>query len=257
MNSADIVAYIGAAAWLPQIVTWAYRSMVKPTLRIIPSSCCEIGFTCFGPIFNVPMAFLVANKDLIIDGIDVTITHADGDSHVFRWAGIQETLSEITDSFGNKQTVSKAQSPIAIKATINSIFEKVILFQEPSYHSSDALVLQACNRLFDYLKRHSPDSFVEDLLASREFFEVVEHRKNWFWWKTGRYELTLQPTSPQRFNLDGATFVFELMPADVELLRSNIENIRPSLVDLIRSNHTDAISSQPSWTWVRPVMQRN
>ena len=56
MKPEEIAAYIGAAAWLPQIAAWIYRSVIKPKLRVIPNQFAEVGFTTYGPIFNVRMA---------------------------------------------------------------------------------------------------------------------------------------------------------------------------------------------------------
>jgi len=106
----EIAAYIGAAAWAPQIIAWLYKALIRPKLRVVPGQFGEVGFTNYGPIFNVRMAFFVENHDLIIDGIDITLRHTDGESHEFRWAGLGETFSEITDSSGKKQIVSKDQA---------------------------------------------------------------------------------------------------------------------------------------------------
>jgi hypothetical protein len=125
----EIAAYIGAAAWVPQIVAWIYRAVVKPNLRAIPNLTAEIGFTSLGPVFNVRMAFIVEKRDLIIDGIELVVRHEDGEEKMFRWAGLAETFSEITDSAGNKQIVSKDQTPIAIKAVKESVLDKFVPFK--------------------------------------------------------------------------------------------------------------------------------
>ena len=36
MNAAEIAAYVGAGAWLPQIATWVYRSVVRPVATLVP-----------------------------------------------------------------------------------------------------------------------------------------------------------------------------------------------------------------------------
>src|SRR5690348_9666774 len=59
MKPEEIAAYIGAAAWLPQIITWLYRGIVRPSVRLVPNQYAEAGFTSLGPIFNLRMAFSV------------------------------------------------------------------------------------------------------------------------------------------------------------------------------------------------------
>jgi len=48
MTPAEIAAYIGAAAWLPQIATLIYRYFVQPVVTIIPDKYAEVGFTSLG-----------------------------------------------------------------------------------------------------------------------------------------------------------------------------------------------------------------
>ncbi len=52
MSATDIIAAIGAAAWLPQIISWVSAISTKPRLRFVPEETSEIGYTFFGPIFN-------------------------------------------------------------------------------------------------------------------------------------------------------------------------------------------------------------
>src|SRR5690349_19424067 len=112
MKPEEIAAYIGAAAWLPQIATWVYRMVIRPSIRIVPDQYAEVGYTSYGPIFNVRMAFFAEKKDVIVDGIEMIVHHEDGDSCTLRWAGLAETFSEITDAAGNRQIISRDQSPI-------------------------------------------------------------------------------------------------------------------------------------------------
>ena len=81
MTPTEIVAYIGAAAWLPQIATWIYRKVVQPIVTIVPDKYAEVGFTSYGPIFNMRMAFSAENKDVIVDGFELLLQHSDGDAY--------------------------------------------------------------------------------------------------------------------------------------------------------------------------------
>ena len=170
MKPEEIAAYIGAAAWLPQIATWLYHKFILPSIRIVPNQYAQVGFTSLGSIFNVQMAFSVENKDIIVDGIDIRIRHEDGESRTLRWAGLAETFSEITDAAGNKQVVSREQAPIAIKIGTISLLEKFVRFQEPRYHEADRPLFQALVAHFNYLKQTSPDNYVAEVLKSKELF---------------------------------------------------------------------------------------
>jgi hypothetical protein len=38
MTPAEVAAYVGAAAWLPQIAAWLYRAFVSPKIIIVPDA---------------------------------------------------------------------------------------------------------------------------------------------------------------------------------------------------------------------------
>ena len=256
MKPEEIAAYIGAAAWLPQIATWIYRALVKPKLRVVPDQFAEVGFTALGPIFNVRMAFLVENRDLIIDDFELVARHEDGESRTFRWAGLGETFSEITDSSGNRQIVSRDQSPIALKVVVQALLEKIVRFQEPRFHKSDTATTRALVAHFNFLKQKAPDNFVPDVLSSKEFFAVVDGRQKWFAWKAGQYTLTLRPTSPQKFKLVESTYSFELSVVDIEQLKRNITTINSEIRNVVNSNLKDYKAEPVVWQWVNVPMHR-
>ena len=66
MTPAEIAAYIGAAAWLPQIAFLLYLWLREPVLTIVPELAPEIGFTSNGAICNLRLAFIAEHKDLIL-----------------------------------------------------------------------------------------------------------------------------------------------------------------------------------------------
>ena len=257
MKPEELAAYIGAAAWLPQIIAWIYRAVVRPKLRVVSNQMAEVGFTNYGPIFNVRMAFFVENRDLIIDGIDLIVRHEGGEERMFRWAGLGETFSEITDSAGNKQIVGKDQTPIAIKVVTQSLLEKLVRFQEPGFHAADRRITSTLVSHFNFLKHKSPDGFVPQVLESKEYFSVVEQRQKWFWWKPGRYEITLKLGSPQKFQLLSSKFAFELQEVDVDQLRRNIPLIDTEIRNTVMSNVRDVKPDQFTWQWANVTMLRN
>ena len=256
MKPEELAAYIGAAAWLPQIAVWIYRAVVKPKLRVVPDQVAEVGFTTYGPIVNLRMAFFVENLDLIIDGVELLVRHEDGEGRVFRWAGLGETFSEITDAAGNKQIISKDQTPIAVKVVVQALLDRFVRFQEPRFHEVDAAATRALVGHFNFLKQKSPDSFVPEALESREYFAVIDARQKWFHWKPGHYDLSLKPSSPQHFNLVDANFSFELSAEDIEHLRKNLPVIATELRNVICSNLQDYKPVPVHWQWANVPMHR-
>jgi hypothetical protein len=257
MKPEEIAAYIGAAAWVPQIIQWLYKAFIKPKLRIIPNSLAEVGFTSFGPIFNIRMAFLVENRDLIIDGLDITIRHESGQTREFRWAGLGETFSEITDAAGNKQIVSKDQTPIAIKIGTESLQDRFVRFQEPAFHAEDAISTKQLVSQFNFLKEKSPDNFVEDVLDCKEYFDVTTKRKEWFWWSKGKYSVTIKPRSPQNHKLIGHNFSFNLLDSDIVLVKKNLDVIEADIRNIIISNKADGQLSLVVWSWANVSIMKD
>ena len=249
MTPAEIAAYIGAAAWLPQIATWIYRKFVQSVVTIVPDKYAEVGFTAFGPIFNVRMAFSAENKDLIVDGFELLLRHSDGDTRTLRWSGLSETFSEITDAAGNRQVVGRDQTPIALKIGTESLLEKFVRFQEPRYHETDRPVMSSLIAHFNFLKRSSPGDYVAQTLSSKELFAVLETRQKSFWWKPGRYQITLQLSSPKKFQLTHSQFHFELTSVDIDRLKQNVATLDSDLGNVISSNLPDFKGQPVNWNW--------
>jgi hypothetical protein len=257
MTPTEIAAYIGAAAWLPQIATWIYRRFVQPIVTIVPDNYAEIGFTSYGPIFNMRMAFSAENKDLIIDGFELHLRHEAGDTYTLRWAGLKETLSEITDASGNRQVIERDQTPIALKIGTESLIEKFVRFQEPRYHETDRPVTSNLIAHFNFLKRSNPEDYVSQTLSSKELFSVLEARKKAFWWKTGRYQITLKLSSPKQFKLKQSQFGFMLASIDIDRLKENLNNIEIELKNLVKSNLPDFQREEINWSWANVNVQKS
>lgn len=123
-------------------------------------------------------------------------------------------------------------------------------FQEPRYHQSDTNVIRDLANRFNFLKQRSPDDFVPDVLQCMEFAASVEHRQKWFNWKPGRYDVRVDPTSSQKYDLSGANFSFELREDQITTLSGNIPLLRDDMVNIVSSN-LPAFSASPfAWKWV-------
>lgn len=251
MSPAEVAAYVGAAAWLPQVAGWIYRRYVEPVLSVMPDAYAEVGFTSFGPIFNMRMALSAEHKDLIIDDFALELVHSDGDSHTMRWAGLQETFSQITDLAGNRQTVSRDQTPIAVKVGTESLIDKFVRFQQPDYFETDRPLFLDLVAHFNFLKvsESEPSRYVERALASKELFAVVEGRKKAFWWKPGRYRVSLKVSSPKPFKLARSQFEFNLTSLDIDRLVKNLETLKIEIDDTISSNLPKFQARPINWNW--------
>lgn len=249
MNPGEIAAYIGAAAWLPQIATWIYRAIATPTVAFVPEKYAEVGFTSYGPIFNLRMMLWSERKSIIIDGFELLLRHSDGDVHTLRWSGLLETFSEITDNAGNRQVVSRDQTPIALKIGTESLSEKFIRFQEPRFQETDRPATLNLIAHFNFLKRNKPDEYVQETLSSKELFSVLETRKEAFWWKPGRYLIEAKLSATVKFKITNRKLFFDLSSDDVDRLKQNIPTIGKDLENIVQSNIRDFRPIPINWNW--------
>jgi len=249
MNAADLAAYIGAAAWIPQITGWIYGRFAKPVLMLVPDRYAEVGYTSYGPIFNLRIAISVDRKPAIIDGIELTLRHEDGEVRNLRWTGLNETFSEIRDDSGNRSVISRDQTPIAVKIGTDGLVEKFVRFQEPRYHETFRPALNELIAHFNYLKQSGDASYVEKLLASKEVFALNEARKKLFWWKPGLYTVTVVVSSPNDVKLERAIWSFRLTAIDVDQLRQNLVTLETELRNIIKSDLPDFQAQPVNWNW--------
>ena len=133
MTPTEIIAYIGAAAWLPHIISWIYKKVAISTIKIIPAREIELGYSSYGSIFNLNLVLSTVKKDILIEKIEVLLKHEDGDQHRFSWQGLRETISELTNTSGERVVQEKDQLAIAVRLTTAALVEKFVRFQEERF----------------------------------------------------------------------------------------------------------------------------
>lgn len=253
MTPGEIAAYIGAAAWLPQILNIFYKFFTKPKLRVFFNNTAEISFTSFGPILNIRMGILAEKKSLLLEDISLEIRHSDGDTHFLKWAGITEIHSEISDQNGNKQVITKEQPPIALKLFQDLLTEKFIKFQEPKYHEQDSILLNELNAHVSFLASRNTANIITEALSSSQLHNIIAYRENYFWWKKGKYTVILNAKSPDRFNFEGNVFTFTLNQTEINLLKFNMKNLSEFLNSQIQQKQDNA---NVKWNWINPKINK-
>ena len=249
ITSAEIAAYIGAAAWLPQIGRWIYSSYIKPYVIIVPENSVQIGFTTYGPIFNINLALASERKDAILNNIAVKIKHESGDTHDLKWMGMSEIFSEISDSAGSRQVVSKNQGAIALKLSTITLTEKFVRFQDPIFQSSVRTPINELTNFQVYLKQNNPN-YHDELLKSKQFHDLILEMKKHFWWKAGIYEASFHVASPKDVQLKENIFNFSLSQDDVDQLNKNVDQIKTDIENIIKSEIPEYQGTQERWVWI-------
>ena len=101
LNFIDIIAILGALAWLPQIIAWIYNWLKKPKLSIYHDGEAEIGYIKNGNAFNLRFSFLARDKHALIDDMELVLTDKDGAHHKLKWIWYSETFYELQGPAGN------------------------------------------------------------------------------------------------------------------------------------------------------------
>jgi hypothetical protein len=253
MSPSDIAAYIGAAAWLPQIVGWIWGKLAVPEITVISDRSLEIGFTRFGPIFNLRMAFSSDKKNAIVDSFYVHLTHEDGETHRLRWVGMNENVSEIIDHIGNRQVISKEQTAIGFKVGTESLLEKFVRFQEDRFWMDTQSPYSQLLAHFSFLKSKDPD-YITKTLQSKEYHDVVEAHKRAFWWKPGVWFVKFTMGSPHKLKVRPHLFKFRLTQFDVDALKLNLAEIDREFENIVESNKPDYKLKPVTWNWRSPAL---
>lgn len=118
----DIIAIVGAAAWLPQL----WRFFQKPRVTPIVGGQVEIGFTEFGPIFNPKVAFRAERRDALVSAINFVVRHERGQEAMFRATMLVEIGSSGQYSSGQEFSQQRVQEVVALVLTPTSIVERKI-----------------------------------------------------------------------------------------------------------------------------------
>ncbi|WP_140862460.1 hypothetical protein [Myxococcus xanthus] len=248
MTNTDIIAVIGAAAWIPQIFALIYQFLTRPLVHILPDKKASVGFTGFGPIFNLRMAFAVDRKDAVLDGVFVEMTHEDGSKLRLDWFGTIETFSHIVGPEGIRQTVERESPPIAMKLSTFGLHDKFVRFQSRSYHDGKKPLENAFFSHLNFLKTKGGDC-LGAAMESREAAELSNYYRRSFCWKAGRYDLKFGVSSPGRVGVRVRKSSFVLSQADVDGLVLNVGFVTKDFEIYAGHLAKEPREGQVPWEW--------
>lgn len=248
MSPVDIAAYIGAAAWAPQIVSWIYQWYVTPQIEVVTGRFASLGYTRFGPIFNLNLGFFAKRKAALIDSLQAVLVHEDGDRHIFQMEGMNETMSDIADASGTKTTVSKEQATLAFRVGTEVFLERFVRFQEPKFLSAFDSLVQEAGTAFQFERKKGGDVYAR-VSESKELRAILTHHEKYFWWKAGSYELTFRMTSPERIKVNSQRFEIKVTQGDVDALRGNETQFAAEYENLIRAGEDGYTFRPVLWNW--------
>jgi len=249
MSPSDLAAYIGAAAWLPQIGLFVYAVIVKPAIRLIPVRQFELGYTVLGPIVNVRGSLIAENKTAVVTKMLLKARHERGRVVDLEWNSFVETFSTLKGAEGDVE-VTRDQVATALLINEDVPTEKFIRFFDPQFQAAQRAVYRKFEDHFEHLKKTSPD-YGEATLKSKEMQELIGFYRQNFCWEAGLYELEVEIHMLNQKTPSIGRATFEILPSDVERLRANI-GVLESLVEGLVSGAPD--QSKTSFFWANPLL---
>lgn len=253
----QIAAFVGAAAWLPQVGTWAYNYFRRPEITLIPDISAEIGYSIFGPIFNIRLAISTSMRDVLLNDFLAELTHEAGEKRVFHWRGTKETLNQIRDASGIRETVEREGAAIAVKVRPDMMVDQVFRMQDLNFQNqakvmSDELQATALHYLA------SQPSVAKDKIESSDKLESwLSYFRTSFNWRPGRYAVRFSCKSiGESVRLNESEYKFNLTSADVELLRKNFDKIKEHFLWTLFKGVSTSNTPEPSFSWVYPQILR-
>ena len=253
MKLIDLIAVLGALAWLPHLIRFAYQFFSRPKLRIITGAAPELGFTTFGPILNMRLAFLVDHKDLVISGMKIRLRHESGPEHVFVWQGLTQTLGTLSNPQMGNMPFQKESNVLALKAKVADVDERFVRFQSVEFLSGkEPIEAKASSRIM-YLQRQGEEIDIEAFLRCDEMTDLYAYIKRAFQWKQGNYSLRFEVDSPQSYRIFGDVYEFSLTQVDVEELEKNTVQVERDY----RERFIPKKEEEPAmvWMWRYPRLQ--
>lgn len=257
MNATEIAAYLGASAWVPQILGWLYKLFTRPLITITPDKSVQIGYTTFGPIFNLRLSINADRKDALIDFMAIELRHEDGSAHNFEWAGMYELFSEVRSNKGESQTIHRDTTPITIKLSTLSPIINFFRFRETKFVESSNSVLDKLAEQLTYMQKADPDKFHEGFLQSKPVSDYLKFMRESFWWKAGNYTVTFNVRSPSKIKLISHSFQFHLSQDNIDSINNNVDEIKNALHYAINKPINPNLPSPTDpWIWLNPILKR-
>lgn len=254
MEIIDWVAILGALAWTPHLFSTIKRAITKPMVRVITNRNGEIGFTTFGAIFNMRIAFSVENRDMVVSGLKIRLHHESGEEKIFEWQRISQQILKMTTPDGSVMPYEKEQSVLAIKLNQKEIEERYIQCQETAYLNSKYEHESNAFKKLSYLKQQ--DQYVSsEFIKCHEMTDLYNFIKHSFSWKAGRYITSIELESPESFNLVDNKYEFTLTPIDIEQLDKNKQNIELDYKNLM-VEYKEEEFKKIFWNWSNPVLKK-
>jgi hypothetical protein len=241
----NLLAVLGALAWLPHLISLVSNLLTKPNLSIISHPELELGYTTFGPILNMQLAFSAENKEVLIQRIEIILKHDSNETHLLSWDWFEEQLLQMDTPDQGPMPFKKNQRAIAIKILKESLVEKKIGFQEKKFKERHYELLNATKENYNNIIQSNQD--ITTLKVTKPYNDLHDFFKNSFIWKVGKYSVNMKVFIAKKDKPFEHNINFQLTNLDIKTLEANIKNCQ----DFIENSYIfGKLDFSPQWRWV-------
>jgi hypothetical protein len=230
MTTTEILALVGALAWLPQILQWIANATKRPKLKLVSAPGIQVGYDLDGPTIGLTSSISTRRKDALISKITIKTLHEKGDQRQFTWRWFDEIQTRMRTATGETAEFSKSQPAIALQVSTLTPAEKFIIFRDNEYSETGVTLLTAVMDHRDYLKSQEADT-IDALLKSKEFATFRDFYSGNMYWREGQYTFEVSLHEAHTKHIHTERFSLRLIKADIETLRKNIQLFEDGLRD--------------------------
>jgi len=238
----DIVALIGAAAWIPQILEWLNKALTKPKVEMLSAQTIQVGYSDYGPSVIWAASFSAEHQDALVKKITLDVRHEKGEERSFIWGYVKEMFFQI-QAGSDVGEFAKPSEVLVLKISVLTLTERIIVFMDSEFQNE---LQDRLAQVLDYHKySKTQDGESETLTKVKEVVQAQEFFANNMYWKEGDYifevEMQIVGRKPQR-----QSFTVTFRREDVERLQSNIPLFQSHLRAITTGNKESV-----DWSYVR------
>jgi hypothetical protein len=253
MASSDVIAavsvVIAAAALIPQVVQWIRKEIKAPLLEILSARTVALGVTPSGPLVQIVLAVSSQNRDVIVTRMDAVVRHQTHEERLLEWTSATEPLMNISIPGVPQIAYDKRQAVLAIKATNETLTEKVIVFTDMHFFETSQDKINLAREHFNYLAGHAKEPATE-IRNSKEFKQAERFLTDRIFWREGTYDLELEVSGRKLKTSHKEVFRFTLTARDIELLQGNLALLKEDLHNQVAKGERPHLQ----WIYVHPAI---
>lgn len=236
---AIIVSIVGASAWIPHLVSLVYKFLSRPILVPIPSKVCEIGFTELGNILNFDIMFVAERDNILIDCIDIVVTHENGAQYNFVW-------HEYDEQYG---VIVKSSEALALCVPMD-FGRNVRLKNRIKSHFSEYLKLM--NAFCEEKKRliRAGNYNYQDLFVSQKAQDLISFFKSQFIFQKGTYSCALRISTKRHAVVRNIVAEFCVDENDILAMQENISNFDEYVKNMCIEKTQRELCKILQWNWI-------